>query len=249
MLAELNSRRDTVEILLTYLPRREVTRVSPGSKHHMLLLALARPQGATREDLSAASGLTADAAFADVRLDALHELGCGIPGGDRDLPGQLAGAGPRRGQAAARHARRGPPPERALPGRAARHGAGAHGAGGRGLHARVPADLGDHRCQVDLAALTVPGSVASATDRRTFTTSDVTDPLPGASGLYNGGVLAWTAGANAGLRMEVKSWDAPSRTLVLFLAMPYPPTHPRIADWSTSSSRTWRWPTSATASR
>jgi uncharacterized phage protein (TIGR02218 family) len=84
------------------------------------------------------------------------------------------------------------------------------------------ADLGDHRCQVDLAALTVPGSVASAADRRTFTTSDVIDPLPGASGLYNGGVLAWTAGANAGLRMEVKSWDAPSRTLVLFLAMPYP---------------------------
>jgi uncharacterized phage protein (TIGR02218 family) len=38
------------------------------------------------------------------------------------------------------------------------------------------ADLGDHRCQVDLAALTVPGSVASAADRRTFTTSDVTDP-------------------------------------------------------------------------
>jgi uncharacterized phage protein (TIGR02218 family) len=84
------------------------------------------------------------------------------------------------------------------------------------------ADLGDHRCQVDLAALTVPGTVASAADRRTIVTSDVTDPLPGASGLYDGGVLAWTAGANAGLRMEVKSWDAPSRTLVLFLPMPYP---------------------------
>jgi uncharacterized phage protein (TIGR02218 family) len=84
------------------------------------------------------------------------------------------------------------------------------------------ADLGDHRCQVDLAALTVPGSVASAADRRTFTTSDVTDPLPGASGLYNGGVLSWISGANAGMSMEVKSWDAPSRTLVLFLPMPYP---------------------------
>jgi uncharacterized phage protein (TIGR02218 family) len=83
------------------------------------------------------------------------------------------------------------------------------------------ADLGDHRCQVDLEALTVPGSVASAADRRTITTSDVTDPLPGASGLYDGGVLAWTSGANVGLRMEVKSWDTPSRALVLFLAMPY----------------------------
>jgi uncharacterized phage protein (TIGR02218 family) len=83
------------------------------------------------------------------------------------------------------------------------------------------ADLGDHRCKVDLAALTVPGSVASAADRRTIVTSDTTDPLPGASGLYDGGVLSWTSGANAGLRMEVKSWNAPSRTLVLFLPMPY----------------------------
>jgi uncharacterized phage protein (TIGR02218 family) len=83
------------------------------------------------------------------------------------------------------------------------------------------ADLGDHRCQVDLAALTVAGTVVSTADRRTITTSNLTDPLPGVSGLYNGGVLSWISGANAGLSMEVKSLDAASHTLVLFLPMAY----------------------------
>lgn len=71
-----------MEIFLTHLPRVEVRPVTSGSKRHMLLLTLARPEGATPEDLSAAVGWTIEAALTGVRWDVVHELGYGI-GRDR----------------------------------------------------------------------------------------------------------------------------------------------------------------------
>jgi uncharacterized phage protein (TIGR02218 family) len=68
------------------------------------------------------------------------------------------------------------------------------------------ADLGDARCKVDLAAITVPGIVGSAQENRIFTDaarSEVADWFTGAK-------LTWMTGANAGRSMEVKQ-SSPGR--------------------------------------
>jgi uncharacterized phage protein (TIGR02218 family) len=78
------------------------------------------------------------------------------------------------------------------------------------------ADLGDARCGVDLAALEESGAVAAVTSATVFATS-----LPGATGWYDGGELRWTGGANAGQAVAVRSWDATTGTLTLFLPALY----------------------------
>jgi uncharacterized phage protein (TIGR02218 family) len=65
--------------------------------------------------------------------------------------------------------------------------------------AACSATLGDARCQVDLGPLTVTGSVTDVTDRRLFTDSSRSEPAD----WFGGGVITWTSGANAGLRMEI----------------------------------------------
>jgi uncharacterized phage protein (TIGR02218 family) len=77
------------------------------------------------------------------------------------------------------------------------------------------ADLGDTRCKVNLAALTVTGAITAVTDRRSFA-----DSARGESVNYwNGGLLTWTSGANMGRKMEVKAF-ASGGAFTLFLPMP-----------------------------
>lgn len=85
---------------------------------------------------------------------------------------------------------------------------------GRTVTPACDATLGDARCGVDLEALRVAGTVTAATSSRVFAIS-----LGGAD-TYNYGVITWTAGANAGLSMEVKLHAAGELTLQL--AMPHP---------------------------
>lgn len=77
------------------------------------------------------------------------------------------------------------------------------------------ADLGDTRCQVNLASFTVTGSATSVTDSRTFTDSGRGE----AANHFQYGLLTWTSGLNSGLKMEIKSFSGGQ--FVLFEAMPY----------------------------
>ncbi|MEO5376066.1 MAG: DUF2163 domain-containing protein [Alphaproteobacteria bacterium] len=69
------------------------------------------------------------------------------------------------------------------------------------------ASLGDARCGVDLTALTVAGAVTAVMSRRRFTAAGV------AGAEYVGGMVAFSSGACAGLRMEVKASDGADITL------------------------------------
>lgn len=77
------------------------------------------------------------------------------------------------------------------------------------------ADLGDTRCKVNLATLTVTGAVTAATDRRSFADSARGESV----NHWNGGLLTWTSGANVGRKMEVKAF-ASGGAFTLFLPMP-----------------------------
>ena len=77
------------------------------------------------------------------------------------------------------------------------------------------ADLGDTRCKVNLAALTVTGAITAVTDRRSFADSARGESV----NHWNGGLLTWTSGANVGLKMEVKSF-ASGGAFTLYLPMP-----------------------------
>lgn len=77
------------------------------------------------------------------------------------------------------------------------------------------ADLGDTRCKVNLATLTVTGAVTTVTDRRSFADSARGESV----NHWNGGLLTWTSGANIGRKMEVKAFGS-SGAFTLFLPMP-----------------------------
>jgi uncharacterized phage protein (TIGR02218 family) len=79
------------------------------------------------------------------------------------------------------------------------------------------ADLGDARCSIDLTALEESGAIDAVTSATVFETT-----LAQATGWYDGGELTWTGGANAGQTVAVRSWDAASGTLALFLPALYP---------------------------
>jgi uncharacterized phage protein (TIGR02218 family) len=78
------------------------------------------------------------------------------------------------------------------------------------------ADLGDARCGVEVAALEESGAVAAVASATVFATS-----LLQATGWYDGGELRWTGGANADQTVAVRSWDATTGTLTLFLPALY----------------------------
>lgn len=63
-----------------------------------------------------------------------------------------------------------------------------------------PWDLGDARCKVDLAAITVSGIVGSVVGNRIINDAARTE----AAEWLTGGKLTMTSGANAGLSMEIK---------------------------------------------
>lgn len=87
---------------------------------------------------------------------------------------------------------------------------------GRSYRATCGADLGDARCRVDLSAWRTGGRVLAVPEPATLRVS-----LAGRfdDGLFTGGQLAWTAGANAGtavdLRLQagdlVELWEMPPR--------------------------------------
>ncbi len=77
-------------------------------------------------------------------------------------------------------------------------------------------DLGDSRCGIDLAALTVTGSVTGATSASVFSDTARTE----SDGTFAYGKLTWTSGANQGLGMEVQDWNATDKTFTLWLPMP-----------------------------
>ena len=78
-------------------------------------------------------------------------------------------------------------------------------------------DLGDGSCGVNIAALTVTGSVTSVTDNATFADFRRSE----ADGVFAYGKLTWTSGANQGLSMEVQGWDGVNLIFTLWLPMPH----------------------------
>lgn len=75
---------------------------------------------------------------------------------------------------------------------------------GRLLQLSCDADLGDARCKVDLSSSQFrgTGAVIAATSARRFTVSGLESF---ASGFFSRGLLTFTSGASAGLKIEVKS--------------------------------------------
>jgi uncharacterized phage protein (TIGR02218 family) len=77
------------------------------------------------------------------------------------------------------------------------------------------ADLGDADCTVNLASFTINTSVNTVTNNYTFTAS-----INYASAWFQGGLLTWTSGLNAGLQMEVKIFTTPG-SFQIVEPMPY----------------------------
>lgn len=89
---------------------------------------------------------------------------------------------------------------------------------GRSFRATCGADLGDARCRVDLSAWRTGGIVAGVPEPATLSAA-----IDGAfaDGLFSGGRLTWTEGANAGLAADVRLqlgglielWEVPPRAV------------------------------------
>ena len=76
------------------------------------------------------------------------------------------------------------------------------------------ADLGNKRCKVNLAGVTVTGSVTAVSSNRAFTDAARVEP----DGWFDYGMLTWTSGANAARSVEVKTFAGGA--FVLFDSMP-----------------------------
>lgn len=89
------------------------------------------------------------------------------------------------------------------------------------------AELGDSDCTINLALYRQSGTIATAIDYRSFTPPANSLLMPGSGtptspaipGWFNGGVLTWLTGPNAGFSEEVRTWDG--TTIVLFENMPF----------------------------
>ena len=83
------------------------------------------------------------------------------------------------------------------------------------------ASLGDTRCKVNIAARTYSASIASTSSAQRFTLTG----RPEISGTFEGGLVKFTSGANAGLSMEIKEHRyASSGESAYVLALPLPYT-------------------------
>lgn len=80
-----------------------------------------------------------------------------------------------------------------------------------------PAELGDAKCQVNLASYTQTGSVTAVGDRANFDDSTRTE----AADYFKYGLLTWTSGLNNGYSMEVKDYFLATTEFDLFEPMPY----------------------------
>jgi uncharacterized phage protein (TIGR02218 family) len=80
------------------------------------------------------------------------------------------------------------------------------------------ADFGDARCGLDLTPLTITGSVTgTGGDRLSWTDTARTEP----NAWFEGGLVTWLSGANAGRAMEVKYYTLSTQILTLYLPTPY----------------------------
>lgn len=77
------------------------------------------------------------------------------------------------------------------------------------------ATLGDSKCKVTMASHTESGTISSVTSRSIFADSSREE----SSGYFAAGKITFTSGANAGISMEVKEYNAGG--FVLMLPMPY----------------------------
>lgn len=83
------------------------------------------------------------------------------------------------------------------------------------------AQFGDSRCKVDLALWTFPGvvgAVAGDAPRAIFTVPAVGPP---SAGSFVGGIARFTGGLNAGFMREMLDYDPETRSVGLFLPVPY----------------------------
>jgi uncharacterized phage protein (TIGR02218 family) len=88
---------------------------------------------------------------------------------------------------------------------------------GRVVSPACDAILGDARCAVSLSAFTHSLTVTAVTSRTVFEDS-VLDDSSTPAGYFNGGLITWATGANAGRSMEIKS-HAAGGVFTLFLPM------------------------------
>jgi uncharacterized phage protein (TIGR02218 family) len=77
-------------------------------------------------------------------------------------------------------------------------------------------DLGNAHCGVDLVPLTVIGTATSVVDAANFTDSTRSEP----NGHFDGGLLTFTSGANAGFAAEIRVYAA--KSFSLWLSAPFP---------------------------
>ncbi len=70
-------------------------------------------------------------------------------------------------------------------------------------------------------AWTLEDDVASVTDNATFAAVGITEVADKADGWFDEGLVTWLTGLNAGTSMEVKTWTKATKTIELFLPMPF----------------------------
>lgn len=87
---------------------------------------------------------------------------------------------------------------------------------GRVVTAGCPWKFGDpDTCRVDLAPLTVTGTLTSVTDLRTFSDSGRTE----VDDYFGAGVITFDTGENAGQSLEIYSYDGTTKTFVTHLPL------------------------------
>lgn len=85
----------------------------------------------------------------------------------------------------------------------------------RARFADHPTPMPGNRCRLNAASYTSAGTVASVVSRQQFATT-----LTAADDYYAEGLLTWTSGANAGLRMKVSAYMQTGGAVTLMLPMP-----------------------------
>ena len=79
--------------------------------------------------------------------------------------------------------------------------------------------LGSEKCQADLLKYSRTGSVSAVAGPATFAAGDIAEP----DGWYDYGLLWWISGANAGLKVEIKTYTAGEFTLCDVMPSPIEP--------------------------
>jgi uncharacterized phage protein (TIGR02218 family) len=90
--------------------------------------------------------------------------------------------------------------------------------------AECRADLGDAKCQINLAlgaGWTVQQGILTVTDSVTLIMDTGLSSTP--DGWFEGGVVIWQTGANAGVAREVIAWTQSTRTISLLGPPPFAP--------------------------